>query len=82
MTRTVSAASSAVSSRGFTDSRSLRARNIESYGASPLGLTELESRRAHGVDERIPVGSLRPAIELYHRLVLELAARNPRLVKE
>jgi len=69
-------------SRGFTDSRSLRARNIESYGASPLGLTELESRRAHGVDERIPVGSLRPAIELYHRLVLELAARNPRLVKE
>src|SRR6202022_3584806 len=27
-------------SRGFTDSRSLRARNIESYGASPLALTE------------------------------------------
>jgi hypothetical protein len=34
------------------------------------------------VDERIPVGSLRPAVELYHRLVLELAARKPRLVKE
>jgi acetylornithine deacetylase/succinyl-diaminopimelate desuccinylase-like protein len=60
--------------RGFTDSRSLRARNIESYGANPLGLKELESGRAHGVDERIPVGSLRPAVELYHRLVLELAA--------
>jgi acetylornithine deacetylase/succinyl-diaminopimelate desuccinylase-like protein len=69
-------------SRGFTDSRSLRARNIESYGASPLALTELEGRRAHGIDERIPVGSLRPAVELYHRLVLELAARKQRLVKE
>ncbi len=69
-------------SRGFTDSRSLRARNIESYGASPLALTELESRRAHGIDERIPVGSLRPAVELYHRLVLELAARKATLVKE
>ncbi len=50
-------------SRGFTDSRSLRARNIESYGANPLALTELESGRAHGIDERIPVGSLRPAVE-------------------
>ena len=62
--------------RGFTDSRSLRAHGIESYGVKPLGLTELEERRAHGIDERIPVGSLRPAVELYHRLVLELAARR------
>jgi acetylornithine deacetylase/succinyl-diaminopimelate desuccinylase-like protein len=68
--------------RGFTDSRSLRAGNIESYGANPLALTELEARRAHGVDERIPVGSLRPAVELYHRLVLELAGRSMRVVKE
>jgi acetylornithine deacetylase/succinyl-diaminopimelate desuccinylase-like protein len=68
--------------RGFTDSRSLRARNIESYGANPLGLTELESGRAHGIDERIPAAGLRPAVELYHRLVLELAARAPKLVKE
>ena len=62
--------------RGYTDSRSLRARDIESYGVKPLALTELEERRAHGIDERIPVGSLRPAVELYHRLVLELAARR------
>jgi acetylornithine deacetylase/succinyl-diaminopimelate desuccinylase-like protein len=68
--------------RGYTDSRSLRARNIESYGASPLGMTELEANRAHGIDERIPVSGLRPAVELYYRLVLELAARGPKLVKE
>ena len=68
--------------RGYTDSRSLRALGIESYGASPLGLTEFESRRAHGIDERIPVGSLRSGVELYHRLVLEMAVRNPRLGKD
>jgi acetylornithine deacetylase/succinyl-diaminopimelate desuccinylase-like protein len=43
---------------------------------NPIALTESDARRAHGVDERIPVASLRPAIEFLYRLVLELAAKR------
>jgi acetylornithine deacetylase/succinyl-diaminopimelate desuccinylase-like protein len=61
-------------SLGGTDSRFLRARGIATYGLSPIALTEADARRAHGVDERIPIASLRPGLEFLHRLVLELAA--------
>ena len=61
-------------SLGGTDSRFLRARGIPTYGLSPIALTEADARRAHGVDERIPLASLRAGIEFFHRLVLELAA--------
>jgi acetylornithine deacetylase/succinyl-diaminopimelate desuccinylase-like protein len=61
-------------SLGGTDSRFLRARDIPTYGLNPIALTEADARRAHGVDERVPIASLRPGIEFFHRLVLELAA--------
>jgi acetylornithine deacetylase/succinyl-diaminopimelate desuccinylase-like protein len=60
-------------SLGATDSRFLRARGVASYGLNPIAMTEKDVRRAHGADERIPVASLRPALELFHHLVLELA---------
>jgi acetylornithine deacetylase/succinyl-diaminopimelate desuccinylase-like protein len=63
-------------SRGATDSRHLRAAGIGAYGFSPIASRESDTRRAHGVDERIPAGSLRSGVELLHRLVLELAARR------
>ncbi len=63
-------------SRGATDSRFLRAAGIPSYGISPIATTESDARRAHGVDERIPLASLRPGVEFFHRLVLELAAAH------
>lgn len=63
-------------SRGATDSRYLRAAGIPAYGISPIATTELDARRAHGVDERIPVVSLRTGVEFFHRLVLELAAER------
>jgi acetylornithine deacetylase/succinyl-diaminopimelate desuccinylase-like protein len=59
---------------GASDSRFLRARGISAYGLNPIALTESDARRAHGVDERIPIASLRPGIEFFYRLVLELAA--------
>jgi acetylornithine deacetylase/succinyl-diaminopimelate desuccinylase-like protein len=59
---------------GGTDSRFLRAHGIPAYGLNPIALAESDARRAHGADERIPVASLRPAIEFFYRLVLELAA--------
>lgn len=63
-------------SRGATDSRFLRAVGIPSYGINPIANAELDSRRAHGVDERFPEASLRPGVELMYRLVLELAAKR------
>ena len=61
-------------SRGATDSRFLRAAGIAAYGFSTIATSEADARRAHGVDERIPLASVRPGIEFLHRLVLDLAA--------
>lgn len=63
-------------SRGATDSRFLRARGFAAYGIDPIALAEEDSRRAHGVDERIPTASLRPAVEFLYRLVVEIAAKK------
>lgn len=62
-------------SRGATDSRFLRMKGIASYGISPIATTEADGRRAHGIDERIPAASLRPGIEFFHKLVVELAGK-------
>jgi acetylornithine deacetylase/succinyl-diaminopimelate desuccinylase-like protein len=63
-------------SRGATDSRFLRQAGIPAYGMRPIAATEEDSRRAHGIDERIAIASLRPGLEFYHRLVLDLAAKR------
>ena len=60
-------------SLGATDSRFVRARGIAAYGLNPIAVTESDARRAHGVDERIPLSSVRPGLEYLYRLVLELA---------
>ncbi|MEW6268266.1 MAG: M20/M25/M40 family metallo-hydrolase [Thermodesulfobacteriota bacterium] len=63
-------------SRGATDSRFVRAQGIPAYGMNPIGLSESDANRAHGVDERIPVASLEPGLEFLYRLVTELAAKR------
>ncbi|MBY0274979.1 M20/M25/M40 family metallo-hydrolase, partial [Candidatus Binatia bacterium] len=63
-------------SRGATDSRFLRAKGIHSYGINPIGLTDDDENRMHGIDERIPAASLQPGLEFLYRLVLELAAKK------
>lgn len=63
-------------SRGATDSRFLRAKGIPAYGIDPIAVTEEDSRRAHGIDERIPADGLRPAVEFLYRVVVELAAKR------
>ena len=57
---------------GATDSRFLRTQT-QMYGLSPLPRLEKDSGRAHGIDERIPVSSIRVGLEFYYRLVVELA---------
>ena len=63
-------------SRGATDSRFLRAKGIPAYGIDPIAISEEDSRRAHGIDERIPTSSLKPAVEFLYRVVVELAAKR------
>ncbi len=60
-------------SRGASDSKYLRGKGIPSYGFNPMPMTEEDSRRAHGIDERIPVASVRTGVEIMHLLLLELA---------
>jgi acetylornithine deacetylase/succinyl-diaminopimelate desuccinylase-like protein len=63
-------------SRGATDSRFARAHGMAAYGISPIAIATSDARRAHGIDERIPAASLRPAVEFLYRLVVALAARD------
>ena len=62
-----------IMSASATDSRYLRAAGIKAYGFDPIGVSEADERREHGVDERIRETSLKQGLELMHRLVLELA---------
>ena len=62
-------------SRGATDSRFLRAKGMAAYGIGPIAVSDADGRRAHGIDERIPAASLRPGVEFFYRLVVELAGR-------
>lgn len=56
---------------GATDSRFIR-NKTHIYGLSPLYRLE-KDLRAHGVDERMPVSSIKPGLEFLYRLVLEVA---------
>ena len=58
---------------GTTDSRFTREKGIPSYGFSPFAGLEADGPRSHGIDERIPVKSIRPGLELYWKLILELS---------
>jgi acetylornithine deacetylase/succinyl-diaminopimelate desuccinylase-like protein len=60
-----------------TDSLYLRQRNIQAYGFFPLGLSEQDYLRAHGVDERLPIAGIRPGIDFMYRLVQQLVASAP-----
>lgn len=44
--------------RGFTDSHYFRSQGMVVYGFVPVVLTDEETRRLHGVDERVPVAEL------------------------
>jgi acetylornithine deacetylase/succinyl-diaminopimelate desuccinylase-like protein len=60
---------------GASDSRFLRKAGTQAYGLSPLAESEADSSRDHGIDERIPVASVRPGLEFMYQLVTELAAK-------
>jgi carboxypeptidase PM20D1 len=61
-----------VMSSGATDSMWFRARGVPSYGISPLFMKPSDSF-AHGLNERIPLGEIGPAIAFYRQLLRDLA---------
>ena len=63
-------------SRGATDRASCGQRGFAATALDSDRLVLEKTRGAHGIDERIPVGSLRSGVEFLHRLVLALAARD------
>ena len=64
-------------SAGADDSRFLRAADIRAYGFGPIPMTDADGRRAHGIDERIPVSGLRTGVELFEKLIAALNAAAP-----
>lgn len=57
---------------GASDSMWFRARGVPSYGASPVFIKSSEDF-SHGLNERTPVASIRPAIGYYLSLVTDLS---------
>lgn len=61
-----------VMSAGATDSMWFRGKGVPSYGVSPLFMKASDSF-AHGLNERIPVSEIAPAITFYKAVVKDLA---------
>jgi acetylornithine deacetylase/succinyl-diaminopimelate desuccinylase-like protein len=57
---------------GATDSASLRAKGVPSYGIGPV-VTEEDGMRMHGNDERLSVEGLGRFVEFLYRAVVEVA---------
>jgi len=57
---------------GFTDAHYFRRKGIVSYGFSGLPLSEADSRRVHGDNERMPLASLREGTQILVDLIQEL----------
>ena len=58
--------------RGFTDSHFFREKGITVYGFVPAILADEDSRRMHGVDERIPVAEIGPGTRRLVDILREL----------
>jgi acetylornithine deacetylase/succinyl-diaminopimelate desuccinylase-like protein len=58
---------------GGTDARFFRQKGVAAYGWNAIASAEADAHRMHGVDERLQVAAVEPGLELYMKLVLELA---------
>ncbi|MCS6926387.1 MAG: M20/M25/M40 family metallo-hydrolase [Candidatus Binatia bacterium] len=61
---------------GFTDSHYFRRKGIVSYGFTGLALAQEDAQRVHGLNERVPIASLREGIQILFDVLQELV-RNP-----
>ena len=56
-------------SAGFTDSHLFRERGVTSYGFGPFALSDADTMRAHGNDERMPVKAFTHGVRLTWEVV-------------
>jgi carboxypeptidase PM20D1 len=56
-----------------SDSMWFRARGVPSYSASPVFLKDSDDHLTHGLNERVPLAAIPPAIAYYLVLLPELA---------
>ena len=61
---------------GATDSADLRARGVQAYGVGCV-LSDEDSARVHGHDERVSIAGLGKALEFIYGVVVEVAAAKP-----
>jgi len=59
-----------------TDSSQLRLHNVQSYGLVPFPLAEVDLKRMHGDDERIPTAAFAKGVAYLVRLVGEFAVSH------
>jgi acetylornithine deacetylase/succinyl-diaminopimelate desuccinylase-like protein len=59
---------------GATDSASLRLHKVQAYGLEPFPLTEADSSRVHGDDERIAVDNFHKGVVFLYHVVSDFAA--------
>ena len=57
---------------GFTDAHWFRELGIVAYGFVPRGLTSDESRRVHGIDERVGIDNLKESVRLTIEIIQSL----------
>lgn len=57
---------------GFTDSHYFRRKGVVSYGFTGLALAEEDYHRVHGVNERVPIASLREGTQVLMDVIREL----------
>ena len=63
-------------STGATDSSQLRLHNVQAYGLRPFPLTQDDSRRVHGDDERMPLAAFAKGIDFETRIVAEFSINH------
>jgi len=61
-------------STGATDSAQLRWHNVQAYGLMPFPITEEDTKRMHGDDERIPLASFTKGVDVLAKIVAEFAS--------
>ncbi len=61
--------------RGFTDSHFFRTRGMTVYGFVPIVLTDEDTKRMHGIDERVPVAEIGAGVERLVSILRGIAAK-------
>jgi acetylornithine deacetylase/succinyl-diaminopimelate desuccinylase-like protein len=63
-------------STGATDSAQLRLHNVQAYGLSPFAMSQEDSTRLHGDEERLPLASFGKGVDLMTRIVAEFSVTH------